>query len=353
MNTIVLDSGSYETRAGAVAEQPQLVFPTIVGFPKQGDDANTYFGHEAREHKKTHLIRRPVEHGIVTNFEHMDKIWRHVFQKLECTPSENTVILTEHVVNPKPNREKTTQIFFEDYEVPALYLAPQEVLALRASNRTTGLILSSGYSVTHAVPILDGNVLRHGVKHMDMGGREVTYYLQQLLEDRGYSFPTNDDILQLDKIKAQMCVMSKTKETTEETVLEYELPDGRVIKVGNERAKAPEVLFDMEPIGLTHAALADIAVLAVKACDLELQPRLFQNIVINGGNTMFEGIAYRVNKEIQTLHEKIIVTAPENRINAAWQGGAMIASEPGFKDKCMTKEEYEETGPLLVHRKCF
>merc|ERR1711885_30485 len=94
-------------------------------------------------------------------------------------------MLSEAPMNPKANRERMTQIMFETFSTPAMYVSIQAVLALYASGRTTGLVLDSGDGVTHAVPVYEGFALPHAICRMDIAGRDISEHLVLLLRRAG------------------------------------------------------------------------------------------------------------------------------------------------------------------------
>jgi actin len=260
--------------------------------------------------------------------------------------------------NPTVNREKMTQIMFETLNVPAIYVAIQAVLSLYSASRTTGIVVDSGDFVTHTAHIYEGFSIPHAVSNVPLlVVTSLTSWPSFSLRDHTSS-PHLLSLKSSEDIKEKLCFVTfeyeealKNSYSSSELEKNYEIPDGKIITIGNERFRCPEYLFnplEMNGKELTFNFIED--------CNVDVRRDLYQNIILFGGNTMYEGIGERLLKEIESRAPKSInvkvIASPYSRF-AVWRGASTLTSLSTFASMWVTKEDYKEQGATIVHRKCI
>lgn len=367
---VVLDNGSGVMKAGfAGSEAPKLVFPAIVGRPKHlkvmagAAEGDIFVGQKAQELRGILKLNHPSSHGVITEWKDMQHLWQHTYNELNVVQDQHPVLLTEAPLNPRANRGKAAEVFFETFNVPALYVQVQAILSLYASGRTTGVVLDSGDGVTNAVPVYQGFALPHAVQRIDVAGRDVTEYLQLLLRKSGHNFHTSAEQEVVRDIKEKICYVAFNIEKTEkddsedvEPEVPYKLPDGNVIQIGAEKFRAPEVLFNPSLIGQEYVGIHQCLVDSISKCDLDIRRSMFSEIILAGGSTMFDGLGDRLLSEVRKLaprDTKIKIWAPPQRTLSTWIGGSILASLTTFKKMWITRKEYDDAGKNAVYRKTF
>lgn len=327
------------------------------------DTRHNYIGDSARAKRSILDISSPIEHGVVTNWDGMEALWHYIFnEKLNISSKDRNVLLTEPSVNPAINREKMVQIMFETFEASGVHLINQPLLALWATGRTSGIVLDCGFGLTQVVPVLEGHVVSEGIVTSKLAGNNLTLHMAELMSQRGgFSFHSNAMIEDADALKKMCCHVAQNfdQELREIAEKSYNLPHGEIIKsinLGNERIKCPEGLFKPYLLGTDESGIHEKIYHSISKCDRNIHEIIYANIVLAGGSTMFPCFADRLLKEVKSLaapDTNVKLIAPPKRIQTSWIGGSIFGSLPQFSSQlCVTKKDYDETGPTIVHSKC-
>ena len=314
------------------------------------EQKNSYIGYEAQAKRGILALKCPIEHGIVTNWDDMHMIWHHTFyNELKVAPDEHPVLLTETPLNPKANREYMTQIMFESFCVPALYVSMQPAMALYASGRVSGLVTDCGSSVTHVVRFYEGYAIPGAIRRLDFAGRELTDYMMKI---SGCEREIANDIKERFSYVALDFEKEMKRTDLEKT---FELPDGQVLTLKSECFRCPEAFFQPRLMDIECCGVHELTYNCIMRCDIDIRKDLYANIILSGGSTMFSGFADRMQKELSGCappNMQTRVIAEPDRKYSAWIGASMFASFSSFQNLWVSKEEYDEYGPSIINRKC-
>ncbi|GMH86205.1 hypothetical protein TrVE_jg12352 [Triparma verrucosa] len=383
--SVVCDNGTGFVKVGYAGENfPRAIFPSMVGRPVlRAEEAvaegvelrDIMCGDEAAAVRHSLECSYPVENGIVKNWEDMEELWNYTFwEKMKINPAENKVLLTEPPQNPLSNRKKIVEYMFETYGFTAANVSIQAMLTLYAQGLLTGVVCDTGDGVTHVVPVYHGFVPQHLIKRLDVAGRHITRYLIKLLLLRGYAFNRTADFETVRQIKEKLCYVAHDINTErrlaqETTVLvePYTLPDGRVIKVGQERFEAPEALFNPSLIDCEGKGMGDLVFDMIQEADMDCRADYYKHIVLSGGSSMYPGLPSRLEKEITERYLKDILKGDKDRLkkfklsiedpprrkHMVFLGGSVLADVMKAREEFwISKAEYEELGVERALEKC-
>lgn len=397
---VVLDNGTGYTKMGFADKdntKPQYIIPSCIGVKESAsvtgsqrnykgiDDLDFYIGDEAQANAKTYAVNWPIRHGQVDNWDYMERYWEQcIFKYLRAEPEDHYFLLTEPPLNTPENREYTAEIMFESFNVPGLYIAVQAVLALAASwtsklvtERTlTGTVIDSGDGVTHVIPVAEGYVIGSCIKHIPIAGRDITYFVQQMLREREPQIPPEQAMEVAKKIKEKYSYVCPdiVKEFTK-----YDTDPNQYIKqftskhavtgkdfsvdVGYERFLGPEVFFHPEFCSADfQTSISETVDNVVQNAPIDCRRGLYKNIVLSGGSTMFKDFYRRLSRDVKkrcdarTALQIPSAKSKPTEVNviyhhmqryAVWFGGSLLASTPEFYSVCHSKADYDEHGPSI------
>ncbi|KAL9652600.1 hypothetical protein ABK040_000167 [Willaertia magna] len=395
---VVLDIGSGVIKAGFAGEEvPSCCFNTVVGLPhceneaeilarskrlkskllsrlnKENDASNIeseknenkyeeeyIIGQEALDERHSCQLFYPIEKGRIVDWEQIEFILEYVFlDDLKVELEETLLLITESITTTKKDREKMTEMMFELFQICGMSSMKQPLLSLYSAGKTTGLIIDSGDTITHTVPIYEGYVIDYAVNRLEIGGRDITNNLQRLLFRKGYQFTTSAEHHFIREIKESLAYVSidYAKDCNKDMFsLEknYELPDGQLITLDKELIDCTEILFDPMMLGKDCSGVAQMCFNTFNSCPLDVKKDFYSSIILSGGNTLFPGFRERIKKELESSDKtfrSFNVKADPIRQFSSWMGGSVIASLPTFEETVITFEHYDDYGINCLYRK--
>ncbi|EGW01928.1 actin-85C-like isoform X2 [Cricetulus griseus] len=365
---LICDYGSGFSKVGfAGTETPLAVFPTVIGKLKHNnllvgvEEQECFIGDEVQNNLERLNLDYPITQGTITNWDNMEKIWHHTFYNvLHIAPEQHPVMITEPPLNSKHVKSRTTQILFETFNVPAMYMANQGVLSMYASGRTSGTTIESGEGMTYIVPVVNGYPLPLSTIKLDVAGQDLTAYLLQLLSNSGNLLVSTADREYVRNLKEKHSYvaldydMEISKASGSSIQKTFHLPDGKEVNLGQEAFMCLEALFKTSLVGKTKPGIHMQAQESITSCDHSHWKTLFGNIMLSGGTGACTGLQFRLQREIARLVSPDVcvqvATSPYAKYGA-WVGASILCSLPLFKNMWVTSHEYREIGSSVTCRR--
>ena len=314
-----------------------------------GNDCDKYFG--------VIKLKYPLTHGIFTDDKDIDSIFEYIYSNLDMSITEikeHPVLIAEPLLNPQQNRKNITKILFDKYKIEQLFFASQPILSLYSTSSSSGAVLESGDGVTQSCIIYEGYTIPGSYKRINLGGKEVTEYLQFLLNKKGYNLKNSDGFQITKKIKEELCeVMPYDKNENNSEIKNYTLPDDSIIDIGEERKLAPEILFNPLLREYEYPGITEMLSESINKTNYDLKLQLYASILLSGGNAKIKGMKERIYKEMKKIapkNAKVRLHTPSNPELCAWIGGNIISSLEISKEMWITSKEYMEKGDIIHTR---
>lgn len=358
--TAIIDIGTYSTKAGFSGEsEPAFFIPSIIGKPRPSTfrqntfQQDIYIGNDAIKNLSILSLSSPLNNRILQNMDETQAFLEYLFSSQFKIPSTKLpVLLSIDPFTEDKDREKLTTLLFETFHTPLFYGALSSSLILYSSGLITGFSIDIGEMGGTFVPIYEGFSMCHLSKKMDIGGKHVSNCLRKAVIDSGYSFPPLNEKDIIRDIKEQLCyVQVDTSSKPEEKV--FLTPENQSIKLTDQLFKSTEPLFNPNTIGINAPGMSELIYESMTSIDSDVKDSILKNVVIAGGTSLLPGLPQRIEKDISDKMLSISTIAPPGRKTSLWIGGSMIASIPTFKDLSISKAEYEESGPSIIHIKSY
>jgi actin len=373
---LVIDIGTQFTRCGLAGDDfPRNNIHTVVGRARGHRSDVLFVGKEALSYSFSVKASYPIQNGVVQDWEAMLPFIEKLYLSELGDEEQNIpVLLSEAPLMPVTDRQRMTELMFESIDVPSMSMCSQSALVLFSTGNITGVVLDMGHQRTYAVPIYDGHPVQHATQHLNLGGQHITEYYATILRKQfsaesfcGYHSYKNidnlidpsSDLYESYAFKNDMCYVAPNfeDELKKSTPKTYVLPDGTSITLAEERFTATEALFQPTILRIEGNGILDMTMRAVKGCnDDALMNYMLSNIELAGGNSVYDGIAARLFRDISQhplCQSAVNVNARPERKYATWIGGSVVASLSSFQNNFITKEEYLEWGSRIIQYKCF
>ncbi|CAH8583897.1 Actin- protein 6, variant 2 [Schistosoma haematobium] len=410
--TLILDMGGGSLKIGFSTDpHPKIIDNSI--FKSKTLGGRTFVGNEIEQcnNLSSLFCVMPFKKGYINNWEVQCQILDTTLKSIVKTNSQNSLsdhnlIVTEPYFNFSSTKEAMNEIFFEDYQVAGLIRTNPAFLSAykyrsESAQRLSRycIVIDSGYSFTHIVPMADGFVMKDFVIRLTVGGKILT---NRLIEAVSYRhLDVRSEIYIMNQCKEDVCYVStdfwqdmnisRSNQKSNSILREYVLPNyvdvhrgyvrdpnavasensgkdkseqrasnlsqqGYVLRLNNERFTVPELIFHPSDVGYQEMGLTEaIHYLMSERLPAAVRPGAWANFMVMGGNACFPGFADRLQRDIRTQAPDdlpVNVFKPPNPQTYAWEGGVLFCqNSDSFNHFLVTRKEYEEQGSSYCEKR--
>lgn len=370
---IVLDNGSGTIRCGFSADEtPRVCYSNILGRPKYkkieylpSDISmnDTFVGNQAQLKRGLLKLEYPIDHGNIENWNSMELIWENVLkrdlgrgindEKIDISYNEHAMLITEHPFTTRKQREKMCEIMFESFGLNAINVSIPTVLSLYSTGRTTGVSVDIGDGVACVAPIYEGFVLPGSIRRINLAGRDITKQLRIEVMKNGYSMNSSSEFEIIRNMKERLVFASTNKHYENNSIRDFQLPDGKFLKMANQSLVRPsELLFQPDTFGFEDPSIQDTIYNCIMKTDMDLRKKMFETIVLSGGSTLMKNFGSRLLFELRKLDDEVklkMYASPERR-NNCFIGGSILSSLSTFNKIVVTKKQFIEDSNCIYDR---
>ncbi|KAH9278163.1 Actin-like protein 9 [Echinococcus granulosus] len=334
---IVIDPGTYRWRVGfANLDKPKSSFLT---------ETSMLNGTAVEEDGR---IKRFDSTEL--SLKYFERYVNHALRFLHCDPHSVSLCLALPLAFTPAYRNQLAEVLLEHTGVKSIFFASQPLLSGFSSGKPTCLVVDSGYSYSSVYGLFDLYPERSSEIIYSLGGRNIDTYLKQLA-----GVKLNDSTpAEIDYIKSHFCsvaskpLSSSPSKKSSKNAQSCQMPDGQLLKLGNELKLAPELIFSPGLNGYTKVPSMETAVLeAASQLPNEKSNALLTNVILSGGNSKFKGLEQRLKAALPNCN----VQSHLAKDLGVWRGGQIFASMPTFSSMVITRERWKEYGEDIVQKK--
>lgn len=392
ITSLIFDIGSFSYKIGLSGmSQPSCINYPFLGINRNNDilynqdEISNYLEDNPNKNDLKIFPLMSTTHGGIDNFDLFEEYLDHFItnnSNLLNDMVKHPFLFSEPSIHNKEKRMKLTELMFEKFSIPSLFICKSSVLSSFAFGKCSCVIIDFGHSIMSVVPVHDGMTVKKSIlindyfngininneiikyiKHknnidlLNYGetsyDKSVKFYLSNLILHNIKTFIT-DESSNNNEVEMTDPNASNNNDT-------FTLPDGRRIVLDKKEIKDKlfNSIFDESNGFKSENNLSNMIYNSISKIETEVKREMFGTMLLTGGNSL---LFDTINKKVQEDITKRVSMATVVKMNShmdksdrtitSWLGASILTSLGTFVQWCVSKEDYEEHGPVVIERKC-